>query len=122
MIHPTYHLLAPAILSTLLSAGHPRVLPPPNNRQSQGHCVTDEQCIHTSANMITPCLGNNYITLVIHYTLKTLLQRFPCGCNINTVIYKFSIYEGLRRPRWSQFASEIYKVDTIVYGTYNVGT
>ena len=33
-----------------------------------------------------------------------------------------SIYEGLRRPRWSQFASEIYKEDTIVYGTYNVGT
>ena len=33
-----------------------------------------------------------------------------------------SIYEGLRRLRWYQFASEIYKVDTIVYGTYNVGT
>ena len=32
-----------------------------------------------------------------------------------------SIYKGLRRPRWSQFASEIYKVDTIVYSTYNVG-
>ena len=30
-----------------------------------------------------------------------------------------SIYEGLRRP-WSQYASEIYKVDTIVYDTYNV--
>ena len=26
------------------------------------------------------------------------------------------------RSRWSQFASEIYKVGTIVYGTYNVGT
>ena len=25
-----------------------------------------------------------------------------------------TIYEGLRRPRWSQFASEIYKVDTSV--------
>ena len=36
--------------------------------------------------------------------------------------WKKSIYKGLRRPRWSQFASEIYKVDTIVYGTYNVGT
>ena len=35
---------------------------------------------------------------------------------------RISIYEGLRRPRLSQFASEIYKVDTIVYGTYNVGT
>ena len=28
----------------------------------------------------------------------------------------------MRRPRWSQFASETYKVDTIVYGTYNIGT
>ena len=37
-------------------------------------------------------------------------------------MYRKSIYEGFRRPRWSQFASEIYKVDTIVYGTYNVGT
>ena len=33
-----------------------------------------------------------------------------------------SIYEGLRNPRWSQFASEIYKVDTIVQCTYTVST
>ena len=32
--------------------------------------------------------------------------------------HRKSIYEGLQRPRWSQFASEIYNV----YGTYNVGT
>ena len=39
------------------------------------------------------------------------------------IVYrKQSIYEGLRRPRWSQFASEIYKIDPIVYGTCNVDT
>ena len=37
---------------------------------------------------------------------------------ISVLSHTKSIYEGLRRPRWSQFASEIYKVDTIVYGTY----
>ena len=33
-----------------------------------------------------------------------------------------SIYEGLRRPRWSQFASEIYKVAPKVYGTCTADT
>ena len=31
----------------VLSADHRRILPPPNNRQSQGYYMTDEQCIHT---------------------------------------------------------------------------
>ena len=30
----------------MLSAEHRRILRPPNNRQAQGHYVTDEQCIH----------------------------------------------------------------------------
>ena len=30
----------------MLSADHWRILRPPNNRQAQGHYVTDEQCIH----------------------------------------------------------------------------
>ena len=72
------------IHTSLLSTDHPRILRPPNNRQAQGHYVTDEQCIHIPANMITHCQRNNYIKLLIHYTLKTL--RFPCGCNLNIVI------------------------------------
>ena len=44
-----------------------------------------------------------------------------CPVSISTLI-GISIYEGLRRPRWSHFASEIYKVDTMVYGTYSDGT
>ena len=31
----------------MLSADHRRILPPPNNRQAQGHYMTDERCIHT---------------------------------------------------------------------------
>ena len=38
--------------------------------------MTDEQCIHTPANMIIHCLRNNYIMLPIHYTMKTLLQLY----------------------------------------------
>ena len=30
----------------MLSADHRRILRPSNNRQVQGHYVTDEQCIH----------------------------------------------------------------------------
>ena len=30
----------------MLSADHRRILRRPNNRQTQGHYVTDEQCIH----------------------------------------------------------------------------
>ena len=41
------------IHTSLLSADHPRILRPPNNRQAQGHYVTDEQCIHIPANMTT---------------------------------------------------------------------
>ena len=70
-----------------LSADHPRIIRPPNNRQAQGHYVTDEQCIHTPANMIIHCLRNNYTMLPIHYTLKTLLRTFPCGWNLKIVIY-----------------------------------
>ena len=62
------------IHTSLLSADHPRILRPPNNRQAQGHYVTDEQCIHIPANMITHCLRNKF-KLLIHYTLKTLLRR-----------------------------------------------
>ena len=76
------------IHTCLLSADHPRILRQMNNRQAQRHYGTHEQCIHTPANM---CLGNNYITLFIHYTLKSLLQRSPCGCNINIVICNFNI-------------------------------
>ena len=47
-------------------------------------------------------------------------QKIPPMISISKKLK--SIYEGLRRPRWSQFASEIYNVDTMVYGTYNVGT
>ena len=109
--HPTYHMLAPAFLSTQACCRRttpvyygrrttcfsPRTctlfcLHIFENRclalkyvvnvawQAQGHYVTDEQCIHIPANMITHCLRNNYIKLLIHYTLKTLLRRFPCGC------------------------------------------
>ena len=53
------------IHTCLLSADHPRISRPPNNKQAQGHYVADEQCIHTPANMITRCLRNNYITLLI---------------------------------------------------------
>ena len=66
----------------LSSADHPRILQPPNNRQAQEDYVTGEQCIHILANMITHCLRNNYLKLFIHYILKTLLGRFPCGCNL----------------------------------------
>ena len=79
------------IQTSLLSTDHPRILRPPNNRQAQGHYVTDEQYIHIPANMITHCLRNNYINLLIHYTLKTLLRRFPCGCNLNIVICNFIV-------------------------------
>ena len=79
------------IHTSLLSTDHPRILRPPNNRQAQGHYVTDEQYIHIPANMITHCLRNNYIKLLIHYTLKTLLRRFPCGCNLNIVICNFIV-------------------------------
>ena len=74
------------IHTSLLSADHPRILRPPNNRQAQGHYVIDEQCIHIPANMITHCLRNNYIKLLIHYTLKTLLRRFPCVCTVRVCV------------------------------------
>ena len=79
------------IHTSLLLADHPRILRPLKNRQAQGHYVTDEQCIHIPANMITHCLRNNYINLLIRYTLKTLLRRFPCGCNLNIVICNFIV-------------------------------
>ena len=67
----------------------PRIVQPPNNRQAQGHYVTDEQCIHIPANMITHCLRNIHFKLLIHYTLKTLLRRFPCGCNLYSNLKRF---------------------------------
>ena len=79
------------IHTSLLSMDHSRILRPPNNKRAQRHYVTDEQCIHIPANMITHCLRNNYIKLLIHYTLKTLLQRFSCGCNLNIVICNFIV-------------------------------
>ena len=79
------------IHTNLLSADHPRILRRPNNRQAQGHYVIDEQCIHIPANMTTHCLRNNYIKLLVHYTLKTLLRRFPCVCNLNIVICNFIV-------------------------------
>ena len=60
---------------------------PPNNRQDQGHYVTDEQCIHTPANMIIRCLGNNKHLSIIRHTVSSLLRTFPCGRNWNIVIY-----------------------------------
>ena len=39
------------------------MLRPPNNRQAQGHHVTDEQCIHIPANMFTHCMRNNEMKL-----------------------------------------------------------
>ena len=74
------------IRTTLLSADQPRRLRLPNSRQAQGHHLTDEQCFHIRANLITYSLRINYIKLLTHYTLKTLLRRFPCGCNLNIVI------------------------------------
>ena len=53
-----------------------------------------QTCIHIPANMITHCLRNNYIRLFIHYTLKMLLRRFPCGCNLNILICNFIIARG----------------------------
>ena len=41
--------------------------------------------------MITHCLTNNYLKLFIHYILKTLLGRFPCGCNLYKYL-KFFCY------------------------------
>ena len=80
------------IHTCLLPADYPHILRPPNNRQAQGwHYVTDDQCIHIPANMITHWLRNNYISLLINYTLKTLLRRFPCGCNLNIVICNFIV-------------------------------
>ena len=75
------------ILPCLLSADHPRIQRPPNNRQDQGHYVTDEQCIHTPANMIIRCLGNNKHLSIIRHTVSTLLRTLPCDRNWNIVIY-----------------------------------
>ena len=91
-----------------LSADHPRIIRPPNNRQAQGHYVTDEQCIHTPANMIIHCLRNNYTMLPIHYTLKTLLRTFPCGWNLKIVIYINTPVLVWSR-KLSEFNSDLYQ-------------
>ena len=89
LIHYTLKTL---LLSTQACCrDNPRILRPPNNRQAQGHYATGEQCIHIQANMITHCLRNNYIKLLIHYTLKTSLRRFPYGCNLNILICTFIV-------------------------------
>ena len=79
MSHPTYLPLSYPHLPVVGGPPPYVIYPPPNNRKSQRHYVTDEQCIHTPANMMTHCLRNNYLTLLIRYTLNTLLRRFPCG-------------------------------------------
>ena len=66
-----------------------RLSPPPNNRQVQGHYVTDEKCIHTPDNMIIHCLRNNYIASLIHHNMKNLLRRFPCRFILNIEIHIF---------------------------------
>ena len=67
------------IHTCLLSADPPRISRPANTRQVQGRYVTQEQCIDAPANVIIYYLGNNYTTLLIHYTLNlvvvTLLLR-----------------------------------------------
>ena len=84
MNHPTYHILAPTILSTLPCCR--RATPVYYGSRTTGkrkdHYVTDEQCIHTPANMIIHCPANNYTMLLVNYTLKTFLRRFPCGCKL----------------------------------------
>ena len=39
----------------MLSADHRRILRPSNNRQSKGHYVTDEQCIHIGILILFLC-------------------------------------------------------------------
>ena len=90
MIDPTYHMLAPAILSTLACSRRTT----PNNtvaeQQATVRTLRDRRTLyHTPANMIIRCLTNNYITLLVHFTLESLLRRFACGYNLNTVIYLF---------------------------------
>ena len=78
------------IHTSLLSTDHPRILRPPNNRQAQGHYVTDEQYIHIPANMITHCLRNNYIKLLIHYT-KDVTPKISLWLQLNIVICNFIV-------------------------------
>ena len=49
--------------------------------------MTDEQGIHTPANMIIRCLGNHKHLSLIRHTVSTLLRTFPCGRKCNIVIY-----------------------------------
>ena len=62
MIHPTYYMLAQAILSTQTCCWRtiPYITEAEQEAQDQGHYVTDEQYIHIPVNMIHICLRNNY--------------------------------------------------------------
>ena len=61
------------IHTCLLSADHPRILRPPDNRQDQGPYVTAEQCIHTPSrpfppsSSVKPFLACNLLIYPISY-------------------------------------------------------
>ena len=83
MNHPTYHMLAPAILSTLPCYRRTTPYITAAEQQASPRTLRDkQQRIHTPANMIIDCLGNNCTMLLVNYTLKTFLRRFPCGCKL----------------------------------------
>ena len=68
--------------------------------------------------MITHCLRDNYIKLLIHYTLKSLLRRYPCGCNLNGVVnvlnyFNKDIAHAIIVNDWNEFPAEIVEADSI---------
>ena len=88
-----YHMLAPAFLST--QACCRRTTPVYYGRRTTGK---PKDITWQTNNVFTYrpiwshiLLRNYYIKLLIHYTLKTLFRRFPCGCNLNIVICNFIV-------------------------------